>query len=71
MLKKNDILRMRAEEILELNINEKGLFRFMTNKPERKEQAKHKLRNTTAVGKETALQELCDFLESLFYTMHK
>ena len=43
----------------------------MTNKPERKEQAKHKLRNTKAFGKDTALQELWDFLESLFDTMHK
>ena len=71
MLKKNDILRMRAEEILELNINEKGLFRFMTNKPERKEQAKHKLRNTKVVGKGTALHGSSDFLASSFDTKNK
>jgi hypothetical protein len=43
----------------------------MTNKPVRIELAKHIPRNTTAVGKEIALQELWDFLESLFDTMHK
>ena len=42
------------------------IYIMPTNKPKHIELAKHRLRNTKAVGKETALQELWDFLESLF-----
>ena len=46
-------------------------FWFMTNKPVCIALAKHILRNTIAVGKATALQELWDYLEYLFYTIRK
>ena len=70
MLKTSVIFSKGAKILLDMEeINE--MYFFMTNKPVRIELAKHILRNTTAVGKETALQELWDFLESLFYTIRK